>query len=620
VNEGQTDTQKTATNWKRRAGLLLVLLVVGVGALLRRTLVPREPSYQGKPLSYWLLRAAESGAFYNPKDPQVVECREAIRSIGTNAIPTLLRILKAKDSPVKRAVMNLAEKQSYVALPIHSVEEHSPKAVIGFYLLGDLATNAVPALIEIYKHSPSPSSRAIAGNELMRLYPAKSVSVPYWVVPEKQAEWYIQAGMGQAESDAPSNAVLAFSEAIRLEPTNSLAYSSRAGARLELEDITGALGDYDKSIELSPSNSTAISGRGMCRFGLKDFRGAEADFTSALNLESNNTSDLNFRGLARANLREFKPALEDFDKAIESSAYDASGFRNRAMVEGMQTDFELALADVSKALDLDNKDALAWATRARIQSALKNYHSAITDADRAIQLDARDSGAYAIRATARMYLDEFADSAADLETALRLNPNNASALCIRGLLKAKRGGEDEAALADLEHAVELAPKVPETVGMLGLFQYKISKWKPALANCRKALELGAMTSVSSYHAYIWLIRTQSGEAEAANSDLETYLKSLDTAKTNDWSAITARFLIGSLPESNFLRLATTAAKRPSAVTNQVCESLYYAAMKRKIAGDKPGALELLQKCLDTKDDNTMAYLNAGVELRAMKGQ
>ncbi len=67
-------------------------------------------------------------------------------------------------------------------------------------------------------------------------------------------------------------------------------------------------------------------------------------------------------------------------------------------------------------------------------------------------------------------------------------------------------------------------------------------------------------------------------------------------------------------------LATSAAKRPSAVTNQICESLFYAAMKRKLAGDKPGALELLQKCLDTKDDNSMAYLNAGDEMRALKGR
>ena len=52
----------------------------------------------------------------------------------------------------------------------------------------------------------------------------------------------------------------------------------------------------------------------------------------------------------------------------------------------------------------------------------------------------------------------------------------------------------------------------------------------------------------------------------------------------------------------------------------MCESFYYAAVKRKLAGDKAGAVELLKKCLDTKDDNCMAYLNAGVELRSLKAQ
>jgi hypothetical protein len=84
------------------------------------------------------------------------------------------------------------------------------------------------------------------------------------------------------------------------------------------------------------------------------------------------------------------------------------------------------------------------------------------------------------------------------------------------------------------------------------------------------------------------------------------------------SAITARFLSGGLPETDFLGLASTAVKRPSAVTNQICESFYYAAMKRKVAGDKPGALNLLQKCLDTQDHNCMAYLSAGAEMKALK--
>jgi lipoprotein NlpI len=189
---------------------------------------------------------------------------------------------------------------------------------------------------------------------------------------------------------------------------------------------------------------------------------------------------------------------------------------------------------------------------------------------------------------------------------------------VRALLTAKRGGDEAGALADFEHAVELAPRTPETVGMLGLFQYKAAKRQPALENCRKALALGATTSVSSYYSYIWLIRAQSGDEQEANRELEAYLKGLDSSKTNDWSAITARFLTGGLMESNFLTLAVTAARRPSAVTNQMCEAFYYAAMKRKLAGDKQGALALFQKSLETREDNCMAYFNAGVELKASK--
>ncbi len=622
MNEGTAEIQNPDTGWKTRTILLLLILIVGVAGLLWAMLIPREPSYRGQSLSSWLSRAAETGSVLSDeKEPKVAECRQAVRSIGTNAIPILLRILRARDSVLKRAAMDLLERQHYVNISIESIEEQKQKAAIGFYLLGDIATNAIPALVNISQHPSSFSSKEIAENILMRLYPAKGVAMPYWVAVTNRAQWFIEAGMVQLESTATSNALLAFSQAIQLEPTNMTAHLNRGDARLQLQDFTAAVADFEKAMELSPSNETAVSGVGLCKFGLKDFQGAEADFTRALNLESNDFNVFNYRGLTRANLRKFDAALADFNKAIElTSSNDATAYRNRATVESIQTEYELALADASRSLELDKRDPITWALRGRIYCALKNYRAAVADADKAIQLNPKDSLAYSSRATAHMCMDDFDRATADLEMALQTNPKNPSAFLVRAMVRTKRGGEDDAALADFEHAVELAPQVPETHGLLGLFQYKISKWEPALANCRKALEMGATTSLSSYYSYIWLIRAQSGQEEAASKELEAYLKSLDATKTNDWSAITARFFSGTITESNFLSLAITAAKRPSAVTNQICESFYYAAMKRKLNGNRPGAQELLQKCLDTKDDNSMAYLNAGVELHALKTQ
>jgi len=618
MNEGTGEIRKSRMSRKIKIGVFLLLIIAGISSLLWLVIGAKEPSYQDKPLSDWLARAAEGGYVYEDRaNAETSKCREAIRAIGTNAIPHLLRILKAKDSPLRKATMNLMERGGYyIRLHIRSVEEDKRMAWVGFYFLAELASNAVPDLVAIYQNPPSDSSKRLAEMTLMRLYPAKSVAVPYWLPAEERAEWFMSTGY-QIQSESSSNAVLAFSQAIQLQPTNVIAYCSRGDARLQLREFSEALLDFEKALELERTNGNAIFGRGCSKFGLKDFRGAEADFTTAINLATNDSKVVNARGLARANLRDLPGALADFNKAIELTDYGAAYYRNRAMVERMQKEYELALEDASKSLELYSKEPGTWVLRGGIHTALKEYSEALADLNKAIQLDARDSDAYATRAVVRVCKSEFDKAGADLERAFELKPANANAFLVRGLLRMKRGGEDDLTLSDLERAVELAPQAPETHGVLGLFQYRILRWEPALANCRKALELGRQSS--DYYGHIWIIRAQSGEEKAANQELQNYLKSLENDKANEWSAHICRFLTGNLPETNLMALATSSAKRPSAITNQICQAFFYAAMKRKLGGDKQGALELLQKCVDTKIDNDFCYMDAVVEIQTLKG-
>jgi len=72
------------------AVLLAALLAVVGWQVMRR----QEPVYQGKPLSSWLIASATTGS------PEAQEqANAAVRQVGTNALPTLLRMLRAKDSP-----------------------------------------------------------------------------------------------------------------------------------------------------------------------------------------------------------------------------------------------------------------------------------------------------------------------------------------------------------------------------------------------------------------------------------------------------------------------------------------------------------------------------------------
>jgi tetratricopeptide (TPR) repeat protein len=610
VNEeksGATQTPEAAKGTPLR--LIVCLALIVIGGIVWLAWPPREPSYQGKSLSYWL-----SSQMY-----QGTGSSNALRSIGTNAIPTLLRLLKSKDSALTEKLSDLIERQSFVHNPIVSADEKRQKASLGFLLLGQMATNAVPALIDIYQRPPSPESKEIADGVLKELYLLSGVTKPYWIPVEKRSQWFFETGQraGDWSPIANSNAINAFSEAIKLDPTNVGAYWARGSVKVGLHDFDGAIADLNATIKLSPTNEGAILLRGFCKFNTKDYIGAEADFTDAMRLQTNEADLYNLRGLARANVHKRDDAIADFNQALHMDAAQSEVYRNRAMVECLQKNYELALADASKSIDMNGKDSFAFLTRGEIENALKDYDAALADFNKAIEMKPEEQTAeyYATRAATWLCLDEFTNAAADVQKALQLDPKNLVAFLVRGMTHAKLG-EDDLALADFQHAAELAPEKVEGCGILGFFQLKTGDWKSALVNFRKALAVAEPMDKSDFYAGIWLIRAQSGEEQAANAELADYLKTLK--QTNEWCAITARFFMGSLPESNFLALATTAAKRPSAVKEQVCDSLYFAAMKRKIAGDRMGAAELFQKCIETKYDNSLAYLIAKSELEKLK--
>jgi hypothetical protein len=69
----------------------------------------REPVYQGKRLSSWLIASVTNGT------PEAqAQAYAAVRQVGPNALPTLLRMLRAKDSRLKAELMALADKQHVI--------------------------------------------------------------------------------------------------------------------------------------------------------------------------------------------------------------------------------------------------------------------------------------------------------------------------------------------------------------------------------------------------------------------------------------------------------------------------------------------------------------------------
>ena len=97
------------------------------------------------------------------RDPAKREAgEEAVRQIGTNAIPTLLRLLRMKDSAMKTRVITLARSQHIINIQCEYAGRWNQIAAYAFSCLGTNAQTAVPALLRIAEENISPTSRSYA--------------------------------------------------------------------------------------------------------------------------------------------------------------------------------------------------------------------------------------------------------------------------------------------------------------------------------------------------------------------------------------------------------------------------------------------------------------------------
>jgi hypothetical protein len=174
---------------------LIAIILGGMAGLTLLTQEPPEPDYQGKSLSAWL------GTYkfvpptgYSIDFAQFDEMTNAVMRIGTNGIPTLLRMLRANDSRLKLKFIELASKQHIVKLRFQPPAFYrNYLAVKGFESLGANASNAVPEIIAIYDQNISEVSRDSAVQSLAGIGPAAQSAAPAilrWISNSKEEPCY----------------------------------------------------------------------------------------------------------------------------------------------------------------------------------------------------------------------------------------------------------------------------------------------------------------------------------------------------------------------------------------------------------------------------------------------
>lgn len=158
--------------------VLLAVLVSVIAWQVVHASRERQPVYGGKSLTLWLRTYAPSSSS-GLHSREWNEADEAVRHLGTNCIPILLRMIRQKDSPAKLWLVAFAQKHGltkrihFVPAAVRNVE-----ASRAFIALGDKAKDAVPALVKMYDDNLTAESQGAIEDALAWIGPAAKPAIP----------------------------------------------------------------------------------------------------------------------------------------------------------------------------------------------------------------------------------------------------------------------------------------------------------------------------------------------------------------------------------------------------------------------------------------------------------
>ena len=277
--------------------------------------------------------------------------------------------------------------------------------------------------------------------------------------------FWIGRQLSREQTQAYDRAIADFTEAIRLDGNNAVAYSNRGEAYLQKGDVDNAIADFNQAIRLNPRYAWAYNNRGIAYEYKEDIERAIADYTQAIRHDPQFSYPYYNRGNRYLSRNDYDRAIADFTQAIRIDPNYANAYAQRGLAYDGKRDYDRAIADYTRYINLNPNNVYAYTRRALAYLGKRDYDRAIEDYNRIIRLDPNLALAYYLRGIAyeratpfmidRDYVNRKYDRAiADYTEAIRLDPNFAEAYNRRG--QAYWGKDDnDRAIADCTQAIRL---------------------------------------------------------------------------------------------------------------------------------------------------------------------
>ena len=348
--------------------------------------------------------------------------------------------------------------------------------------------------------------------------------------PQSAKDYYAR-GLARFEQDDFQGAIENYTQALRLDPNFSNAYSKRGAARLLLIGDTisefslaknrGAiqevLNDLNQALRLNANDAFAYSVRGYILYSLNEEQQAMEDANQALRLDPNEADGYNLRGILRWDLDDYQGAISDFNQAIRFNAKLYYAYANRSLVRSKLKDYQGALEDANQAIRIKPNSALPYVARASVRLQKEDYQGALEDYNQALRINPNYADAYLLRAIVRFKLKDYQGATEDFNQSVRINPDFATAFFIRGNIRSEYN-DYQGAIEDYNQALRINPKYADAYANRAAVRVKQEDYRGAMEDANQALKLNP----SSADAYLLrgIVRYRQGDKQGGLGDLQ----------------------------------------------------------------------------------------------------
>ncbi len=251
-------------------------------------------------------------------------------------------------------------------------------------------------------------------------------------VSQRSKEQWMQEGNTLRGLKRSQEALAAYEQAIRLDPSYALAYYNKGNALRDLLHYQEALAAYEQAIHLNPNYALAYYNKGNALYDLERYQEALAAFEQAIHLDPNFAAAYNNKGTALSALKRYQEALAAYEQAIHLNPNYAGVHYNKGNALYDLKRYQEALAAYEQAIHLDPNFAAAYNGKGNALRNLLYYQEALAAFEQAIHLNPNYAGVHYNKGNALRDLERYQEALAAYEQAIHLNPNYALAYHNKG--------------------------------------------------------------------------------------------------------------------------------------------------------------------------------------------